>query len=72
VILPLLAEAKIRLYREMRESGIRKADLARRIGCHMRQVDRLLDLRHGSHLDQIEAAFAALSKRIVIQIEDAA
>ena len=72
VILPVLAEAKIRLYREMRESGIRKVDLARRIGCHMRQVDRLLDLRHGSRLDQIEAAFAALSKRIVIQIEDAA
>jgi antitoxin HicB len=51
---------------------VRKADLARRLGCHMRQVDRLLDLRHASRLDQIEAAFAALHKRVVIEIRDAA
>jgi antitoxin HicB len=38
----------------------------------MRQVDRLLDLRHASRLDQIEAAFAALHKRVVIEIRDAA
>jgi len=70
--LPVLAEAKVGLYCEMRASGVRKADLARRLGCHMRQVDRLLDLRHASRLDQIEAAFAALNKRIVIDIQDAA
>jgi len=72
VSLPVLAEAKVRLYREMRASGVRKADLARRLGCHMRQVDRLLDLSHASRLDQIEAAFAALNKKIVIEIQDAA
>lgn len=70
--LPILTEAKVRLYREMRAFGIRKAELARRLGCHMRQVDRLLDLRHASRLDQIEAAFGALRKRIVIEIRDAA
>jgi antitoxin HicB len=72
VTLPVLTEAKVRLYREMRDSGIRKVELARRLGCHMRQVDRLLDLGHASRLDQIEAAFAALNKRIVIEIQDAA
>jgi antitoxin HicB len=72
VTLPVLTEAKVRLYHEMRGSGIRKAELARRLGCHMRQVDRLLDLSHASRLDQIEAAFAALNKRIVIEIQDAA
>ena len=72
VTLPVLTEAKVRLYREMRESGIRKAELARRLGCHMRQVDRLLDLSHASRLDQIAAAFAALNKRLVIEIQDAA
>jgi antitoxin HicB len=71
VTLPVLTEAKVRLYGEMRTSGIRKAELARRLGCHMRQVDRLLDLSHASRLDQIEAAFAALNKRIVIEIQDA-
>jgi len=72
VTLPVLSEAKVRLYREMRSAGIRKADLARRLGCHMRQVDRLLDLHHASRLDQIEAAFAALNRRIVIEIQEAA
>ena len=72
VTLPVLTEAKVRLYREMRSTGIRKAELARRLGCHMRQVDRLLDLHHASRLDQIESAFAALNKRIVIEIEEAA
>jgi antitoxin HicB len=72
VSLPVLTEAKVRLYREMRAHNIRKADLARRLGCHMRQVDRLLDLSHASRLDQIEAAFGALNKKIVIDIRDAA
>jgi len=72
VTLPVLTEAKVRLYREMRSSGIRKAELARRLRCHMRQVDRLLDLHHASRLDQIESAFAALNKRIVIEVRDAA
>jgi antitoxin HicB len=72
LILPVLTEAKVRLYGEMRCSGIRKAELARRLRCHMRQVDRLLDLHHASRLDQIESAFAALNKRISLDIQDAA
>lgn len=72
ITLPVLIEAKVELYREMHVSRVRKADLARRLGCHMRQVDRLLDLHHASRLDQIEAAFAALHKRVVIEICDAA
>ncbi len=38
------------------EQDIHKAELARRFGWHMPQVDRLFDLRHASKLDQIEAA----------------
>ena len=72
VTLPVLTEAKVSLYREMRAAGARKAELARRLGCHMRQVDRLLDIHHASRLDQIEAAFAALNKRMVIEIRGAA
>jgi antitoxin HicB len=56
----------------MREAGLRKADLARRLGWHVPQVDRLLDLRHASRIDQIEAALAALGKRLVIAVRDAA
>jgi antitoxin HicB len=72
VTLPALAEAKISLYRVMLAVGMRKAELARRLGWHKPQVDRLLDLRHDSRLDQIERAFAALGKRVTIAIEDAA
>ena len=72
VRLPALAEAKISLYRIMRVRGIRKADLARRIGWQKSQVDRLLDLKHASRLDQIETALNALDKRLSIQVEDAA
>lgn len=72
VTLSALAEAKISLYREMLSADLRKAELARRLGWHKPQVDRLLDLRHDSRLDQIERAFGALGKRVRIAIEDAA
>lgn len=70
VVLPALEEAKIRLYEAMRQAGVRKADLARRMGLQKSQIDRLLDLRHRSRLDQIEAALAKLHKRLVVHVED--
>lgn len=72
VILPALSAAKVLLYRAMREAGIRKADLARRLGWHGPQIDRLLDLNHASRLDQIEAALAVLGKRLSVDLADAA
>ncbi len=72
VTLPALTEAKLALYKAMRAAGIGKAQLARRLGWHMSQVDRLLDLNHTSRLDQIESALAALKKRLSIEIHDAA
>lgn len=70
IALPVLAEAKIRLYQAMRQAGMRKADLARRLKWQKSQVDRLLDLTHRSRLDQIEEALAALDKRLAVQVED--
>ena len=52
----------------MREEGVRKADLARRLGWHAPQVDRLLDLRHASRLEHYDAAFAALGRRIAVSL----
>jgi antitoxin HicB len=71
-VLPALTAAKVLLYRAMREAGVRKADLARRLGWHGPQIDRLLDLDHASRLDQIEAALAALGKRLTVDLADAA
>ena len=72
IVLPVLTEAKIELYRQMRSSGTGKAELARRLNCHLPQIDRLLDLGHASRLDQLEQAFIALGKRLAVSIEDAA
>jgi hypothetical protein len=36
------------------------------------QVDRLLDLRHASRLDQLETAFRVLGKQLSVQISEAA
>jgi len=72
VTLPALTEAKVALYSAMRASGVGKAELARRLNCHLPQIDRLLDVTHSSRLDQLEAAFRALGRQLSIQIEPAA
>ncbi|SPF52218.1 Antitoxin HicB [Candidatus Sulfopaludibacter sp. SbA4] len=72
VTLPALTEAKLALYSAMRAQKIGKAELARRLNCHLPQVDRLLDLLHSSRLEQLEAAFRAIGKRLTIAVEEAA
>ncbi|PWB55184.1 MAG: HicB family protein [Nitrosomonadales bacterium] len=60
--------AKLGVYQAMTEQGIKKAELARRLGWHMPQVDRLFDLRHASRLDQIEAAATVLGRHIEVRV----
>ena len=60
--------AKLGVYQAMTDQGIKKAELARRLGWHMPQVDRLFDLRHASRMDQIEAAAAALGRHIEVTV----
>ena len=60
--------AKLGVYQAMTEQGIKKAELARRLGWHMPQVDRLFDLKHASRFDQIEAAARALGRRIEVGV----
>jgi antitoxin HicB len=67
-----MSAAKVALYRAMREAGVGKAELARRLGWHLPQVDRVLDLLHASKLEQIELALRALGKRLVVEVKDAA
>lgn len=72
VAVPALSGAKFRLYSTLREMGIKKVELARRLDYAPSQVDRLLDIRHASKLGQIEAAFSALGKSISIEVHDRA
>jgi len=60
--------AKLGVYQAMTEQGIRKAELARRLGWHMPQVDRLFDLNHASRFDQIEAAARVLGRHIEVRV----
>lgn len=68
---PLLA-AKAALALALRESGVSKSELARRLGVDEKEVRRLLDPRHGSRLPALAAALAALGKRLAIDLRDAA
>ena len=72
VRLPALQSAKAELYMAFKESGIRKAELARRLGIPKTTVDRLFDFGNHTRLDQMEAAFATLGKRLAVEIKDAA
>ena len=63
-----LEGAKLGVYQAMMSQGIKKAELARRLGWHMPQVDRLFDLRHASRLDQIEAAARALGRQLEVRV----
>ena len=60
--------AKLGVYQAMTEQGIKKAELARRLGWHMPQVDRLFDLRHATKLDQIEAAAIVHGRHIEVTV----
>jgi antitoxin HicB len=71
VMLPALTAAKLEAYRAMRAAGLNKRQLAERLGWQPSQVTRLFDGRHASRLDQIEAALAALGRRLVIDSEAA-
>ena len=71
VTLPTLDAAKVHLYRTMREQGVGKTQLARLMGSHLRQVDRLLDLKHASRFDQVDSALAALGKRLAVTLREA-
>jgi antitoxin HicB len=59
------------LYIAFTASGIRKAELARRLGTPTTVVDRLFDFRNRTRLDRIEAVFAALGKRVAFEVRDA-
>ena len=72
VPLSALGMAKSALYEAMREQGVGRAELARRLRWHLPQVSRLLDLRHSSRMEHVEAALAALGLRLIVDVARAA
>lgn len=69
VSVPLLSGLKALLYIQVRAEGITRAELQRRLGWpHRESVDRLFNLNHASRLDQMEAAFGALGRRVDVAL----
>jgi antitoxin HicB len=70
--LAALDGVKAELYSAFQASGLKKVELARRLGIPKTTVNRLFDLDHHSRLDHIEAAFATLGKRLAVEVQNAA
>ena len=68
---PAGSMVKAALYVAMREAGISKVQLAKRLGVDEKEVRRLLDPHYGSKLPRIAQAIAALGRRLVIGLEPA-
>ena len=68
VYLPTLTMAKLALYNAVLAQGLSKAELARRLDTPRPSVDRLLDLRHASKMEQLDAALECLGQRIELQV----
>jgi antitoxin HicB len=74
VMVPLsaLGMAKTALHEAMLEQKVGRAELARRLRWHLAQVNRVLDPRHASKMEQVEAALAALGLRLIVDVAKAA
>ena len=72
VVLPVGVSAKILLWNALFDAGLRKADLARKLNLSPSVIDRLLSLTHASRIEQIETALAALGKKLVVGVREAA
>jgi antitoxin HicB len=68
---PAGTTAKAALYVAMREAGISKTQLAKRLGVDEKEVRRLLDPHYGSKLPRIAHAVSVLGQRLVIGLEEA-
>ena len=65
---PLLVAAKACLYEAMRERELSNVAFAKQLGTVEGTVRRLIDVRHRSHIDQVEAALAVLGKRLILMV----
>ena len=61
--------AKAALYLAIKEAGLTKAELARRLGVDEKEIRRMLNPRHPTKLPRIERALEALGHRLVVMLE---
>ena len=71
VQLSAIGMAKTALYEAMLAEKVSRAELARRLSCHLEQVARLLDLTHASKFEQLQRALEAVNRRMIVITEAA-
>lgn len=62
--LPISTAMKAALCITMREQGVSKSELARRLGLDEKEARRMLDPKHGTKVPALERALHALGKRV--------
>lgn len=72
ISVPLYLAPKLALYLAMRERHMPNTELAKRLGVSETVVRRMLNPKHQTKPEKIQAALIALGKRIVVTFEDAA
>jgi antitoxin HicB len=71
ITLSTLYAMKSALYLALREANLSPADLAAKLGKDQREIHRLLDPRHASRMEALEAALHAVGKRVQVIVADA-
>jgi antitoxin HicB len=69
---PLWLAPKLALYLAMRDQRVSNSELARRMGVHERVIRRMLDPKHATKAEKIQAALAVLGKQMTVEVRDAA
>ncbi|MBS1171073.1 MAG: antitoxin [Burkholderiaceae bacterium] len=64
IALPVSAAAKVLLLNEMLAQKVGPSELARRMGTSPQVVNRVIDLRHATKIDQVADALGALGKEL--------
>lgn len=72
VPVPLWLAPKLALYLAMRGQRVNNSELARRLGLHERVIRRMLDPRHATKPERIQAALRVLGKQLTVELCDAA
>lgn len=72
ISVPLDLAPKLALYLALREQHIPNTELAARLGVSETVIRRMLNPKHQTKAEKIQAALLALGKRIVVTFEDAA
>lgn len=68
--LPVAAAMKTALYLAMREQGISKMELARRMQLDEKEARRMLDPKHATKVPALERALHVLGKRVAVVVVD--